>query len=323
MKNIFLFLIIFISGSVFSQDFSMIDEIKKQMSAAEQEELTNTQEIIKEGDDLIESGEKLLLQSETYQKNAESLSGSKKKKSLKSAESTKTKAYTKLVEGQVKYEEANKIIYTLYKKNLKTLKENTQEKDKVSQIEELEQEANNYFIQATAARNKAKKQKENELIYTLAVDAEQLETDAISIQIQAYSIFYGWFEPDENEVVENVEDNIKVEEIKISETKKDSVPPVKTAEPKIVFRIQIAASTVQLSMSKLQLIYPSSELIYADIDGEWYKYLVGNYKSYEAAYTAKSKMGVPGAFIVAYKDNIRVKNITDVCTPSAHPANDK
>lgn len=328
MKNIkqLLFLVLFFTSlSSQSQDFSMIDEIKKQMSETEQEELTKAEVMITSGDDLIEAGEKLLTQAEEKETEAESLSGGKKKKALKSATKTKATAYEKLVAGQNKYAEANKLVYTLYKKNLKTLKENHDDEEKISQIEELENEANTYFAQATSARNKAKKQEEDEQIYSIAVEAEQLETDAISIQIQAYSIYYGWFEPDEGETVDVVIDEIKTDAEIIAETKNQNIDTTKKVvkEAVIVFRIQIAASAVPLSMTKLRQIYPSDEQIFSDIDGEWYKYLVGNYKSYEDAYNAKKKMGVKGAFIVAYKDNVRVKSISEVCSPQIHPKVDK
>lgn len=84
--------------------------------------------------------------------------------------------------------------------------------------------------------------------------------------------------------------------------------------------MQIAASKVPLSIKKLRAIYPSTEIINNEKDGEWYKYSVGSYKSYEEAYQAKKRMGVKGAFIVAYKDGKKVQDITTVCNPADHPA---
>jgi len=317
-KFLIIIILLFIVRVSYSQEFSMIDEIKKQLSKEEQTELTKAQDLIKLGDDLIESGENLMNQSKAFQAVADKATGSEKKKNQKKATTTSSEAYSKYLLGSENYKEANKIVYNLYKKNLKILKAQIPDPNKVSQIEELEDEASNYYVQGTASRKQAERVEENDKKYKLLVDGEQLETDAISIQIQAYSIYYGWFEPDSNEVLETVVDNIVEPKVEI---KKDTnLVKTATVEPKIVFRIQIAASTVQLSMSKLRQIYPSSEIIYTDIDKDWYKYMVGNYKTYEDAYAYKTKMGVSGAFIVAYKDNVRVINITEVCSPTVHPA---
>ncbi len=325
MKNIIKFLIItilsFSINSVFAQaDFSMIEEIKKQLNTQEQAELSKAQNLIKLGDDLLEEGENMMTTAKNQQLLAEKSTGNDKKKNEKLAKKTTTEAYVKLFAAAENYKEANRIVYNLYKKNLKILKEEMKDTNKVSQIEELEDEANNYYVQGAAYRKQAEKLEESHKKYKYLVDAEQLETDAISIQIQAYSIHYAWFEPDENEKVEEIV-NI------VGQTSKENKDSTKITNPnitedKIIFRIQIAASQSQLSMIKLRQIYPSEELIYTDIDGYWYKYMVGNYKSYEEAYQSKSKIGVMGAFIVAYKNNTRVKNITEVCSPTNHPAND-
>ena len=52
----------------------MIDEIKKQMSAEEQTELDKTKLVIKEGDDLVEKGEKILTEAEEDENSADNLS---------------------------------------------------------------------------------------------------------------------------------------------------------------------------------------------------------------------------------------------------------
>lgn len=92
----------------------------------------------------------------------------------------------------------------------------------------------------------------------------------------------------------------------------------------IVFRIQIAASKRKLSASELQKIWkefvPGETQIYEDKEGEWIKYLVGDFESYEDACLAEENMTVKDSFIVAYRNGWeRVQNIEDVCNPYEHP----
>ena len=94
----------------------------------------------------------------------------------------------------------------------------------------------------------------------------------------------------------------------------------------VVYRVQIAASKVKLSETKLDKIYPvenrfpEHKIMSVDIDEPWYKYLVGKYTTYEEADKARQQMNVKGAFIVAYKDYQRVRHISSVCQPDSHPS---
>ena len=94
----------------------------------------------------------------------------------------------------------------------------------------------------------------------------------------------------------------------------------------IIYRIQIAASRQKLSNIKLNQIYPVAnrlpdhKIMVVDMDDNWYKYLVGDYKTYEEADAIRLQMSVEGAFIVAYKNYGRVRNISEVCSPDNHPA---
>lgn len=84
----------------------------------------------------------------------------------------------------------------------------------------------------------------------------------------------------------------------------------------VIFKIQIAASKVPLSVEKLRQIYKSDEIINNEKEGIWYKYNVGYFKSYREAYEYKKRMNVKGAFIVAYRDGtVKVKNINEVAEP--------
>ncbi len=86
----------------------------------------------------------------------------------------------------------------------------------------------------------------------------------------------------------------------------------RTSAAKIYFRVQVAASRVRLSQAKLKSIYPGAVYMeYDPYDGK-YKYLTAQkFSTYQAAKTFKLNCGVPGAFVVAYKNGQRVR---DICT---------
>ena len=97
-------------------------------------------------------------------------------------------------------------------------------------------------------------------------------------------------------------------------------------KPEVIYRIQVAASRVKLPDAHLNKIYPEADrfpehnMMIVDDDDNWYKYLFGEYKTYESADAIRQQMTVEGAFIVAYKNYSRVRNIGEVCSPENHPA---
>ena len=93
----------------------------------------------------------------------------------------------------------------------------------------------------------------------------------------------------------------------------------------VVFRIQIAASKRSLSDSKVRRKCPSYKgQIYSDIveiDEHQYKYMIGDFSSYSEArnYERSLRKRETNYFIVAYKNEVRVRNIESVCTPNDDP----
>jgi len=80
----------------------------------------------------------------------------------------------------------------------------------------------------------------------------------------------------------------------------------------IYFKIQIAASKVALSNSKLGSICKTSDMLIVEYENNWYKYILRKkFFTYEKALAYKKTINVKGAFVLAYKNEQKV-NITEV-----------
>lgn len=87
----------------------------------------------------------------------------------------------------------------------------------------------------------------------------------------------------------------------------DSINSIVSDSLGFVFKIQIAACRVQLDAKTLKGIYNGSEKINEVYEDNWYKYLIYKYSSYRLARKIKDQIKVPGAFIIAYLNGIRIK----------------
>jgi hypothetical protein len=74
----------------------------------------------------------------------------------------------------------------------------------------------------------------------------------------------------------------------------------------IVFAVQIAASINQLNKNDLRAIYCGNRTINEFREDQWYKYSVGSFPEYDDAYELKRTICVPGAFIVAFKNDMKI-----------------
>lgn len=107
-----------------------------------------------------------------------------------------------------------------------------------------------------------------------------------------------------------------------SEPYKPSLPVGAVSAKDTVFRVQIAASPIPLSLGKLQKIYPGRKTIILNKTGNWYRYSIGHCPSYSHATYLKNSIPVKGAFEVAYQGDQRlnafeIRNQYDKCAPLA------
>lgn len=82
----------------------------------------------------------------------------------------------------------------------------------------------------------------------------------------------------------------------------------------LVFKVQIAADRVKLSLNKLNSIYKGQKEILMFEKDDWFKYCVGNFDTFNEANACREKCGVPDAFVIAFQggvwiDVLRAKKI--------------
>ncbi len=74
----------------------------------------------------------------------------------------------------------------------------------------------------------------------------------------------------------------------------------------LIFKVQIAASSGKLSVNQIKNICCIEPNVYLTEENDWFKYSIGNFKSYQKAIELKKISGVNGAFIVAYKNGQKI-----------------
>jgi hypothetical protein len=103
------------------------------------------------------------------------------------------------------------------------------------------------------------------------------------------------------------------EKINVLKAKKKEGP----CEPKVIqswleksdqitFRVQIAASMMELSSKGINKIYCTDANVYLYREDGWYKYAIGNFKNYRDAEELRKSANIGGSFIVAFRNGKRI-----------------
>lgn len=288
--------------SASAQDFNQTEAIKNQLGDMENTQLNDAESQLDKADKIMESCAIKQAQADKLKSQMASLSKGKAKKIQKQIDAIETPLIAQKINAYNIYEKANAATYGIYAANLKELKDqaNSEKKNAASN---LINEATQSWTQATASLKKVPtgKKVDPKQVLKIKEEAKRQEDEAISQQIQAYSILLGWFDKKEDE---------KVATTTITKTEEE-IPEVEKTD-RIIFKVQIAASNQPLELSTLKTIYKSKEIISNELDDGVYRYSVGYYLTHEEALEAIKRMGVKGAFVVGYKNGKRVKDINEV-----------
>ena len=91
----------------------------------------------------------------------------------------------------------------------------------------------------------------------------------------------------------------------------ESVPQL-TSGAETIFRLQIAASRVQLGRSELSTLYKGDREIFMFTEDNWYKYAIGEFNSFYEANQVRKTCGVKNAFIAAYRSDTKLQLMTAI-----------
>ncbi len=288
-----------------AQELDQTEAIKEQLSDAQVTQLTEAEEQIAKAEASLEKCAKKQAEADKLKSQAAGLAKGKAKKLLKQAESIETPLIAQKISAYNSYEKANSTIYGIYAANIADFASSASDKKREA-AQSLTQEATNSWSAAAATLKKVPKDKkaDQKKVAKLKEEASRQQKEAISQQIQTYAVLLGWFDQP-SETTDRLDSEPDYSSF-------DEAPVAVESTERIIFKVQIAADLVPLSLKKLREIYPQKEIINNEEDNGIYRYSVGYYNTYEEAAEAIKKMGVKGAFVVAYRNGKRVPQINEV-----------
>ncbi len=326
MYKAIVFILMLLTDLAYSQDVVTSSNgsnylIKQQLNETDVKKLESLEDLEKEAMDLISVVDKSY---EEVSKLKEEIDSQKDKKSreklLKKSVKIEKKAVRKHVEALKTISEVYVNKYDFYKKDLSKFF-NLDSNERTIEAKVLEKKAHNCFEIADLNVQKVYYTVNPNELFTIFTDAYKQEQLGLLYQEKIYALFLNWDistdesidkrieaiisnKPDEqNQTIgsNNIKDSINLTTVVVYDTIK-----VEQIIDNIVYKVQIAASTTPLNIDKLKKIYPENDQIQYELDNGWYKYSVGYYSYYAEAQNFKTRIGVPGAFIVAYKNGKRV-----------------
>lgn len=111
-----------------------------------------------------------------------------------------------------------------------------------------------------------------------------------------------------NILVANDKEDMVAKGLKLYEAYQDKTisEPVSEHNQEIFFRIQVAAFSKKVSRDYLKEVFPYPDKVISEWHGGLYKYLIGDFLTYEDAKEFKNHIGIHGTFIIAYEKTKRI-----------------
>ncbi|MBN1949557.1 MAG: hypothetical protein JW801_00035 [Bacteroidales bacterium] len=236
---------------------------------------------------------------------------------LTAAESRRfKKMLAKFMEASAKYREGHEIIYSVFNTNCgkfqSEMKKMNHYASGMNKAKYYERKGEQTISRANSIRDVLLEADKPEWIQYKMHEALQLEKLAIRDKGRALQIYqdfpveynYGW---EDDVSMKELEKFFKNPLVKLPpEDAFKKALPEERKEPeggKVVFRVQIAAHTVQLQDDYINTFYTGDEEIKEVNEGAWFKYHIGEFESFEEAEQLRISCRVPRAFVVAYQDD--------------------
>ncbi|GEM_PF-4506237 len=329
---VFLLSSFWICAQAQTSDISKIEDIiKNQLTSADLKKLRAVEKEEKEAMLFMSEVDKSYEEISKLSQEIDSLKDKKKReKLLKKSSNIEKKAIRDHVEALKLLSDIYVRRYEIYRKDVKKYLSNSSDSDSLNEIKELEKKAYNCYEQADLYAQKvfytvnpndlfkiyteAYKLEQLGILYKEKMYAELLNSDDLvkeNIDERINALLAN--EPDDkdqnNSIKIEIKDSINYTNVVVY----DTIRIEQSSDDLVVYKIQIAASKVPLSVEKLKKIYSENHLIQYELDNGWYKYSVGFFSYYKDAQEFKTRIGVPGAFIIAYKNGkkLPIKELTN------------
>jgi hypothetical protein len=225
------------------------------------------------------------------------------------------KSIKKLLQASEKYKEGHSLIYTVYNENCGKF-DNVMRKIQhyasgVNKAKYYEQKGEKSFNKSLSIREIILVADKPEWIQYKMHEAIEMEKLAIRDKGRALNIYqdfpveydYQWEDDISSEILaeffKNPIVNVPPDEV----FKKKPIPVELPKEEAIVFRVQIAAHSVQITNDYIKTFYTGEEKPIEVFEKSWYKYQIGNFDNYASADSLQKICRVPRAFVVAYQND--------------------
>jgi len=331
---------------------AFIDQIIEQLPSGDASEVTQAQQQVEKAKALLEQVAAKQAQADKLKAEAKSLSKGDAKKKNKQAQTIEEPLYAQKVNAYNMYEKANSTMYDIFASNIKELASigggaESDANDMVTFAADSWDKASKAL--KTVPKGKKPDQK---LVASIKEEANRHQLKALYYQGEAYSFLLALSggnnsnvvsntnsspvaHNDEDDVLNNAFFNNLSEEAAVDDD--DYSAPSQQGNrqvnnetidddgfnfvqgnantDRVIYKVQIAADATPLSIAKLRQICPTGDIINNEQQNGIYRYTIGYFTNYDdakkQAVTLRGK-GVDGAFVVAYKNGVRIKEIRDV-----------
>ena len=332
-------------------DDAAIDQITEQLSESDVSEVNQALQQIERAKAMLEQVASKQKQADKLRAEAQKASKGDAKKKIKQAVAIEQPLYTQQVNAYNVYEKANTTIYGIFANNIKELASigGGSESD-VIDLTNFATDTWGKAEKALKTVPKGKKP-DQKAVANIKQDVNKNQIRAIQYQIEAYKFLLGFSgsnnsavttRPQTDDVVDNAFFNHFAEDdeddsdnttavattTSPSQPRQNSTPNNDTMDDegfnfvqggstadRIIYKVQVAADAIPLNITKLRQICPTDDIINNEQQNGIYRYTVGYYTSYDEAKARAIELrgkGVEGAFVVAYKNGVRIKEIRDV-----------
>lgn len=228
------------------------------------------------------------------------------------------KSIKKLLLASEEYKEGHTLIYTVFTENcgkfVDVMRKIQHYASGVNKAKYYEQKGEKTMNKALRIREIVQEADKPEWIQYKMHEAIELEKLAIRDWGRALNIFqdfpveydYHWDDDVSTEILEEFYKNPIVNVPPDEVFKKKTKPVELPKEEKVVFRVQIAAHTVQISDDFIKTFYTGTEKPVEIFEKSWYKYQIGNFDNYASADSLMKNCRVPRSFVVAYQNGVKL-----------------